>query len=247
MVSKNRIKYFQSLKQKKYRQKYGHFLVEGEKSVSELLHSNFIVDEILAVPEWIAGNSETLKSIQVSECTESDLKKISSFSTPSPVCALAKTMHSAELPDQSNWVLVLDGIKDPGNMGTIIRTADWYGVNKVLCSEDCVDFYNPKVISSSMGSFTRIQAIYTNIVDYLSTSQRAMACVLEGESIYGIEPTQGGVIIIGSESHGISQAVLSLSQVKKITIPGKSEVESLNAAIATGIVLDRLVNSVEHK
>jgi RNA methyltransferase, TrmH family len=247
MLSKNRVKYIQSLKQKKFRQKYGQFLVEGEKSVAELLHSNFIVDEILAVPDWIQRNLEISGELKITECDETQLRKISAFSSASPVCAVAQTIvNDVNLADDS-WTIVLDGIKDPGNLGTIIRTADWYGIKNIVCSVDCVDFYNSKVISSTMGSFSRIQPVYANLLDFLKSTPAAFACVLGGESIRTVQSTPSGTLIIGSESHGIRPDIINLPQVKLITIPGIGLAESLNAAIATGIALDRLVDSVELK
>lgn len=245
MLSKNRLKYLQSLKQKKYRQKYGQFLVEGEKSVAELLHSDFIVDEIIADERFAEQNPEILEGRDVTLADGSQMQRLSSFSSSPPIAALANMPKSKHRISDDEWVLVLDGIKDPGNLGTIVRTADWYGIKSLVCSEDCVDFYNPKAISSTMGSFTRLQAQYTDLVSFLKGRKNPLACVLNGESIRKNGGFDSKTLIIGSESHGISQEVLDLTGILPVTIPGAGSTESLNAAIATAIALERLTVSVD--
>lgn len=141
---------------------------------------------------------------------------------------------------RAGWVIALDGINDPGNLGTIIRIADWYGVTGIVCSQDTVDQFNPKAITSTMGSFVRVQVHYTDLQKYLKNSKlQVFACVMDGESVYSVKAGEG-VLLIGSESHGIRDDVKELATVK-ITIPAKGKAESLNAAVATGIVCDRLI------
>lgn len=246
MISKNRLKYLVSLKQKKYRQKYGHFLVEGEKSVLELLHSDFNVNEIIADGKWLAENGEKFSNFSIEEVEPEQLAKISYFSSPSPICAVAEIKaNEKDIHPGKGWTIALDGIKDPGNLGTIIRTADWYGIEKVFCSSDCVEFYNPKVISSTMGSFTRLQPQYGDLTEFLAKSKNVMACVLGGRNIRTVEHKTSGVILIGSESHGISEDILKLEHINKVTIPGAGSAESLNAGIATAIACERLIPSVD--
>lgn len=244
MLSKNRIKFLQSLKQKKYRQKYGHFLVEGEKSVAELLHSEYEVDEIIADENWLSKQDESWRELEATLTDDIGMGKISAFSSPSPVCAVVKIPVSIPKAE-SKWAIALDGIKDPGNLGTIVRTADWYGIKQVYCSKDCVDFFNPKTISSTMGSFARIVPEYIDLKEKLGKLEHVYACVLNGTNIREVSNANGGVIVIGSESHGISDEVLALPNIERVTIPGPGGAESLNAAIATAIACERLVPYID--
>lgn len=244
MLSKNRIKYLRSLKLKKFRQKYNNFTVEGEKIVSEILQSsNVEIETIIATSTWKTQyfNQTFGKSILYEEAVENDLKKITNFSSPSSVFLVGKKM-SADWEDdifKSNFSLYLDGIQDPGNFGTILRIADWYGIPYVFCSDKCADLYNPKVIQSSMGAFLRVKVIpldfeilatrYPNVPFY--------GTVLDGKNIFKINEYEKGVIVIGNEGKGISSTILE-QLTHRIFIPkGKNGgAESLNAAVATGIV-----------
>lgn len=244
MLSKNRIKYLRSLKLKKFRQKYNNFTVEGEKIVSEMLQSsNVEIETIIATPKWKTEyfNQTLGKSILYEEAVENDLKKITNFSSPSSVFLVGKKIDAVCEDDvfKNNFSLYLDGIQDPGNFGTILRIADWYGIPYVFCSDKCVDLYNPKVIQSSMGAFLRVKVIP---LDFEKLANRYpdvpfYGTVLDGKNIFEINEYENGVIVIGNEGKGISSAILK-QLTHRIFIPkGKNGgAESLNAAVATGIV-----------
>jgi TrmH family RNA methyltransferase len=244
VLSKNKIKLINSLKNKKGRQESGLFVVEGEKMVDELINSNFKVDCIIAIPEWISQNSNIIKEIQSFETDEPTLKKISSLTTPNKVLALAKIKESKinfeEL--ESDLSLVLDTIQDPGNLGTIIRTADWFGIKNIICSHNSVDVYNSKVIQSTMGAVFRTNVYYEdleNLFQKINSSIDVYGTFLEGENIYSNDLNKNGLIVFGNESKGISRSIEKYI-TKKITIPSFSSLngsmESLNITAAAAIV-----------
>jgi len=243
MLTKAQIKHLQGLKLKKYRQNYTDFVIEGDKLITEALLGNVIPDLLIATPEWLKANAGTLPEyIQVAEADANEMAKISSLSTPSPVLALVKK----QIPDlqrihpETSWVIALDDIRDPGNLGTILRTADWFGINAVVCSEDCVELYNPKVIQSTMGAIFRVQVVYTNLAQWItSKSVKAYAAVLDGEDIRHVHFGDAGVLVIGSESHGISPEVKAACQ-HQISIPGFGRADSLNASVAAAICMHQL-------
>lgn len=243
MLTKAQIKHLQDLKLKKYRQNYDEFIIEGEKLTTESLLGNADLRLIVATREWIQTNSSILPStIPVEIATEKDLQKISSLVTAPPVIALVGKMNYtiSSISPNGKWIIALDGINDPGNLGTIIRTADWFGIDTIVCSLDCVDCYNPKVVQSTMGSLFRVKVIYTDLLDFLSkNSQNAYAAVLSGENLNNLTFNSEGVLVIGSESHGISDVVLQKCS-KKLTIPQFGQAESLNAGVATGIILSAI-------
>lgn len=241
MVTKNEIKFVQSLHRKKYRQKYSQFIVEGTKSVVELINSSYQVNHIYASKEWLNEHVDQLKSIKQTEASLADLERLSFFKSASPVVAVAE-MPQEEIPATSDqWILALDGISDPGNLGTIIRIADWYGIKHIICSDDTVDQFNPKTISSTMGSFTRVMFHYTDLKEYIQqTNQEVYFTLMQGADVKTINPKQPGIIVIGSEANGISDEVLQLPHTA-VTIPKNGQAESLNAAVATGIICDRLI------
>ncbi len=243
MLSKSQIQLVSSLKINKYRNLERKFVVEGPKMVQELLQSDFITEVIYANEKWISQNSSRLKNnIQVHPITDKELSRISTLKAPNQVLALVR------IPDQTddfadfeaNLVLILDDISDPGNMGTIIRTADWFGVQHIICSENCADVYNPKVVQATMGSVFRVKIRYMLLKEFLISLPAKIpvfGTTLDGDSIYETELTKNGVIIIGNESHGISADLLPYLK-NKISIPGYSAgAESLNASLATAIVL----------
>ena len=182
LVTKNQIKFVQSLHRKKYRQKYSQFMVEGEKSVVELIHSNFIIDSIYATSDWINEHQDITKDIPLFESSKTDLERMSFFKSASPVIAVANQAIN-QIRQKSDWELILDDIKDPGNLGTIVRIADWYGIKNIYCSEETVDVYNPKTISSSMGSFSRVQVIYGDLKHQIQESTKPIYYTLmDGDS-----------------------------------------------------------------
>jgi TrmH family RNA methyltransferase len=241
MLSKSFEKYANSLKQKKQRMGLRRFIAEGEKSCTELLHSNLKIEKIVALPEWIAANESLLKkheSIIVS-ASELEIKRISSLSTPSPVLLVAE-IPSGKIDKQvvnENLNLVLDNIRDPGNMGTIIRIADWFGIPYIFCTPDSVDIYNPKVIQATMGSIARVRVFEMNIAELFDEfpSLTRYGADVKGENIFQLTLSNKGFIVIGNESHGISSNLASFIE-QKISIPKTGNAESLNAAVATAII-----------
>lgn len=244
MLSKSKLKYIQTLGQKKFRQQEGCFIAEGPKIVAELLLARReYVLEIFAVKEWISENSRLIGTTPCQEITEQELERISQLNTPNKVLALLKQFESSgPVIAKGSIVLALDNIQDPGNLGTIIRIADWFGVEQLVCSNDSADIYNPKVVQASMGSIARVKVLYTELADWLETQKdnRIYAALLEGQDITGMEKMNEGIILVGNESKGISPELLDLANMR-ITIPQKGKAESLNAAVATGIILSHLV------
>lgn len=244
MLSKSKVKYIQSLGQKKFRQQEGVFIAEGPKLVLELLLSvpgNIV--EIFALKEWIEAHQTQIKAFTCSEISEQELEKISQLATPNLVIAVLTNLDKTAPPQaKEQVVLALDGIQDPGNLGTIIRIADWFGVTQIVCSEDSADVYNPKVVQSTMGSIARVRISYTDLQQWLKEQKDTAiyATVLQGEDINRMKKISSGILLIGNESKGISPEILKLANAT-ITIPRKGGAESLNAAVATGIVLSHLI------
>lgn len=250
MISKNKIKYLRSLKLKKVRQKYNNFTVEGEKIALEILQSqNVEFESIIVTEDWKNKHfNQALKNHPEIEIAEAkDFKHFSNFSTPSSVFVVAKQL-STEWDNEvikNNFSLYLDGIQDPGNFGTILRIADWFGIPYVFCSEKCADLYNHKTIQSSMGAFLRVKVMYLPFEEVLEKCGEMpfYGTVLEGKNIFEENNYKKGVIVIGNEGKGISPKILN-KITHQILIPkGKNGgAESLNAAVATGIVCAILTN-----
>ena len=234
MLTKNQIKLIRSLSLKKNRQKHGLFIVEGEKLVNEVLSSDWQVEGIYATKEWLGENATIISN--------NDLSRISSLKTPNKVVAVVK-IKKGTLDINSNTVLALDGIKYPGNLGTIIRLADWFGVEDIICSDDCVDYLNPKVVQSSMGSFTRVNLHYTSLMDAFKkySDYKLFMTVLNGTPLSEMTNADKKIVVMGSESKGISNKILKLTS-DKITIPKSksSKAESLNVSVATAIILSAI-------
>ncbi|HEY0651687.1 MAG TPA: RNA methyltransferase [Chryseosolibacter sp.] len=241
MLSKADIRYIKSLQVKKYRKQEQCFIVEGAKSVQELLQSDFHVVTLLGTPDFLTTIDPKINA-RVEEVSEKDLEGLGEFQTSNSAVAVArmKPNRPVMLLDHQ-YALVLDDIRDPGNLGTIIRTADWYGINSIIASSETADFYNPKVINSTMGSFTRASIYYTDLVSFLDSvkGRPIYGAYLEGQNIYKTKFAAGGFIVIGNESRGIN-GVLEKYISQKITIPRVGKAESLNAAIATAVILDNL-------
>lgn len=230
----------------KFRSEEGLFVVEGVKLVDELLTSSFVIKTIFATQAWIAGKQFPTDRylVDVEEISEAELKKISALTTPNQVLAVVRTKNY-QTPEFSSeeWVLALDQIRDPGNMGTIIRTADWFGISRIVASIGTVDLWNPKVVQASMGSIFRIPVHYTDLAAYLEeakTLSLVYGAFMEGSSIGNISLGKEGVLVIGSESHGISPETEAFI-THKITIPSamagnNGRAESLNASLATAIL-----------
>lgn len=241
MISKAKIKYIKSLQVKKYRKQEQCFVVEGAKSVEELLSSGFEVTWLAATEEFARTHERRIREsrAELVLATTDELSAAGSFQTNDACVALArmKPNEPFSLPP-GQLALALDDIRDPGNLGTMIRTADWYGVKHMVASEETADFYNAKVIAATMGSFGRVHVYYTSLPQFLKSSgAHVYGTFLQGADVHKTDFTTGGFIVIGNESNGISREVES-SVTSRITIPRYGNAESLNAAIATGIVLD---------
>lgn len=243
MLSKLQVKYIQSLGQKKFRDIEGTFVAEGPKLVEEILQSASIeITAVYALKNWMEQNSTLLKKLNVTEISEEYLSKISSLKTANRVVAVVKKIKEDLSPDLKGKItLVLDAIRDPGNLGTIIRIADWFGVKNIICSKDCADCYNSKVIQSTMGSIARVNIIYTELNAFLKEYPgiRIYAAGIEGKDVKSMTRLHEGIIVIGNESQGISPEMEKLANVK-ITISRVGKAESLNAAVATAIILSHL-------
>ena len=242
-MTKNDIKFIQSLKQTKFRKENKMFVVEGNKLVSELLASNFNVENILITESWMEKFPEMASSLKYYEIVNAkQMEQMSSMVTPPGIIATAHTPSYNINPENAanEIILALDGINDPGNLGTMIRTADWFGINKIVCSNDCADAWQAKTIQSTMGSIFRIHIMETDLREFLSNINAPIyGALMEGENIFTKKiEKKNGVIIIGSESHGIRKDVLPLV-TSPIHIPrGKgSQTESLNASIAAAIII----------
>jgi len=239
MLSNKWLKYINSLQIKKYRLEHQAFLVEGKKSVEELLHSSLTIKYLFASKSFIYSNEKLLQGIEVHECTEDELTKVGTFENNNSAIAVANypSFNSQNIDYKANTI-VLDHIQDPGNLGTIIRTADWYGINQIICSENTTDAFAPKVVNSSMGSLFRTNIIYTPLPAFLQKTETAIyGALLNGENIHTTKTSNPFTLVIGNESNGISNEINGLIK-NKITIPRFGETESLNAAIATAILLD---------
>ncbi len=243
MLSKSEIKYIQSLFQKKYREAENCYLVEGPKIVDEALKSaGTAVKKIFGAANWVDQHQSRYPEIQMTIATDFELQKISQLKTPNQVIALIEKPERRQ-PRQAtakNSTLVLDGIQDPGNLGTIIRTADWFGVPQVICSQDCADIYNSKVVQSAMGSLFHVPVYYVSVPQWLQTQQtEILGAVLDGTPLKKTSLLNTGVLIIGNESKGIRPEVARFL-TRKVTIEKNGAAESLNAAVAAGILLSHL-------
>jgi TrmH family RNA methyltransferase len=240
MLSKAKIKFIKSLQLKKYRKQEQCFVVQGSKSVQELLASDFEVLTLFATPDFLSA-VQAPSGVEVIEVSEKELADLSEFQTNDAALAIARTRNNdAVVIHPNEFGLVLDDIRDPGNLGTIIRTGDWFGIDKIIVSEETADFYNPKVISATMGSFARVKIFYTDLEQYLTTASIPVyGAYLHGENVHEVNFGQGGLILIGNESHGISPS-LERYVTNKITIPQYGRAESLNAAIATAVICDNV-------
>jgi len=242
MISKSQLKYIQSLGQKKHRDEEGVFIAEGPKLIKELLQSeNAEVKHLYAIHEWMQENEKFLQGVDVTEINEEELERMSQFKTPNQVIAIIKKFGTEEPVAEGKISLVLDAVQDPGNLGTIIRLADWFAIPQVICSHDCADIYNPKVVQATMGSIARVKVFYTDLSLWLKKQNktRVYATMLEGKDVTKMSALEEGLIIIGNESKGIGDELLQYAN-EKITIPKKGKAESLNAAVAAGIILSNL-------
>jgi RNA methyltransferase, TrmH family len=246
MISKNQIKDITTLHQKKFRKELNLFIAEGPKVVDEFLHSELKITEIYGLQNWVDKNLLLLKKKGCAYfiVTEAELIRISSLQAPNEVIAICQQpiYQEKEIDKQADLFLYLDGISDPGNMGTIIRMTDWFGLKQIFCSDNCAEIFNPKVVQSTMGSLARIN-FYTMSLENACkvVDAKAYGATLAGENIYTTNFPKKSMLVIGSESHGISNENMQLL-TKQITIPQAKggTTESLNAAVATSIILSEV-------
>jgi len=243
MLQRSKVKYIQNLGHKKFREEEGLFIAEGPRLIHELLieKKNFI-KEIFAVKEWMDENALVTADLELNEITEGELERISQLRTPNKVLALVR-IPGEEMPANLHGkiVLALDAVQDPGNLGTIIRIADWFGLSDIICNHQTADCFNPKVVQATMGSLARVKVHYADLPAWLA-SQKKMplyACTMEGKNVSTMGKIKEGIIVIGNEAKGIDTWIEGLSH-EKITIVGKGGADSLNAAVATGIILFQL-------
>ena len=244
MISKNNLKYIKSLQLKKIRVAENRFLVEGAKSVLEVLDSNFTIHQLLCTESFASTNNILLNNKEINKeiSTEQELSDIGNFATNNTAIAVVEMKtNKILLPAEKEYILLLDNIADPGNLGTIIRIADWYGINKIIASENTAEIYNPKVIASSMGSFTRVNIFYTSLENYLKENKTYIyAARLEGESIHNTSFTRtGGMVLMGNESHGIDKVLYAFVD-EFVFIPRYGLAESLNVGVATAVFCDKI-------
>ena len=244
------------LADKKYRIETGLFIVEGEKNIRELLQSDFVVSDILGTSQFLDSILEEVNAydermqtrVELKETKQDELERTGTLMTNAAGIAVVKQKEAAGIDTvvehaKEHLVLVLDDVRDPGNLGTIIRTADWYGVKYIIASPTTTDFYNPKTVSATMGAFTRINVIYAALTDLFEQTAShklpVIAALLDGKNAHTAKLPHTGFLLMGSESHGIAKDLIPYT-THKVTIPRFGDAESLNVSVATGILLDTL-------
>ena len=237
MIVKSQLKLIRSLHQKKYRNQHQLFIAEGIKVVNELLDSDFRPYQLYTTdPQILATSKVAFEAI-----SEGELKQMSTLTTPNTVLGVFH-IPEAEKVEFSDWILVLDAVRDPGNLGTIIRLCDWFGIRHLVCSATTVDCYNPKVLQATMGSIARVNLVYTDLTVFLKEASRPVyGAFMNGSSVYSEKLPKAGILVMGNEANGISEEIEKLTS-KKIAIPqfGKKTAESLNVASATSILLNEI-------
>ena len=245
MLSKSNIKLINQLKLKKYREEHGLFISEGTINTLDFLNSNLNTTKLYATQEWLNKFSNNLVGVECHCVDSKEMKKISALKSPSDVLGIFEIplIEKDTAADPNNFSIMLDDIKDPGNLGTIIRTADWFGIDIIYCSKHTVDSFNPKVVQASMGSLSRVKLIYMDLEPFISSLHSSMpiyGAVMDGESLNTEKTPKPGIILIGSEAHGLSTE-LEKHITSKLTIPmiSRNELnapESLNASVACAII-----------
>lgn len=244
MLSKSQISFVKSLHQKKYRKEHGLFLVEGIKSFKEFINSSFKIHSLFYTSEQYNLLPKLPANINLFEVNNAELGKISTLQTPQGLIALIHIPKKEEINQQdlkNQFTLILDGVQDPGNMGTIIRTADWFGFKNIICSEDCVEAYNSKTIQATMGSLARVNIYYKDLNLLLEKNEiPVFGALLDGQSIYKTNWGKEGLVILGNEGRGISDEIIEKIN-QPITIPRIGGAESLNVAISAAILCAEIV------
>ncbi len=243
MISKSQISFITSLQQKKIRKERGLFIVEGLKSISEFIHSDYTTDTIFYTENVVPKLGNLSQNIKLFEISPNELSKISALNSPQQILALIKIPEHRGLTTQTlkgSFTLVLDGIQDPGNLGTIIRTADWFGMKNLVCSEDTVDAYNPKVVQATMGSLARVHVEYTDLAKFLQNSSvPVFGALLDGKPIYNTNFGEEGIVVLGNEGNGIRPEIID-KITYPVTIPRFGKAESLNVAISASIICSEI-------
>jgi TrmH family RNA methyltransferase len=242
-ISKNQIKLITSLSQKKYRQKHKLFIAEGVKVVGEFLASSFELETLFCID----GLDSEVSDQKIVRISENDLKKISSLKTPNKMLGLFR-IPTQKPQKNSNLIMALDAVNDPGNLGTIIRLCDWFGVDQIICSNDTVDSFNQKVVQASMGSLTRVSIHYLDLANYLTnTNLPAFIADMDGVNVYNTQLPKEGILVMGNEANGVCEEIKQLVTTK-IAIPrfgAIQETESLNVATASAILLSEFRRGIE--
>lgn len=243
MISKSQISFIKSLHQKKIRKEHGLFIVEGLKSLSEFIHSDYVVETIFHTENVMPKLGKLSQNIKAHQISTSELSKISSLTSAQQVLALVKIPQFTALTTnllKGSFTLALDGIQDPGNLGTIIRTADWFGIKQIICSADTADVYNSKVVQASMGSLARVQVNYLDLQDFIKDADIPVyGAVLNGKTLYNTNFGSEGIILMGNEGQGIRPELLKHISYP-ITIPAFGKAESLNVAISAAIICSEI-------
>lgn len=246
MLTKAQNKYIRSLSQQKYRKEHNVFIAEGDKIATEWLKSGQQVQMIVCTEDWIPAHAAMIQKHEEADLyivKEHELEAITTLQTPNKVLLVVHMPEPVKPVIKDEWCIALDGIQDPGNMGTIIRIADWFGINQIVCSEDSVEIYNPKVIQSAMGGHLRVNVHTTDLAEFIQqTTLPVLAATLDGENVYTFPEMNSGVLLIGNESKGISHHLIEKAD-RRITIPRLGGAESLNAAVSAGILCALLKRS----
>jgi len=245
MLTKNNTKFIKSLQLKKFRQKEGLFIVEGAKNTLELLNSSYKLKYLIVSEDFLDRHQKEINSSEIEPIIvkEKELSALGAFQSKTDALAVVYEKTPPKY-DSNGFDLVLDDIRDPGNLGTIIRLADWYGIKNIICSETTAEFYNPKVISASMGSIFRTNLYRRDLKEFLAENKhrKIYGALLEGENVHQVKFEANGLLVIGNESNGIHSELISLI-TERVTIPKIGQAESLNAAMATAIICDNVFRS----
>jgi len=239
MLSKAQSKYIRSLEMQKFRQEHRTYLAEGDKIAREWLASSARIQMIVALAPWAAQHQDLIRKHPEAELVlaeEEQLKQVSGLQTPNQVILVVALPEPEKDTLPASWALALDAIRDPGNMGTLLRIADWFGIDTVTCSPDCTDVFAPKVVQSAMGAHLRVRVLEQDLPSFIRDSKLpAVAATLEGTNVYGFRAPAKGILVIGNESRGVSEAVKAAC-TQQVSIPRTGGAESLNAAVSAGIL-----------
>lgn len=244
MLSKAQNKYIRSLSQQKYRAEHGVFVVEGDKIAREWLLTGSKIQHIVATASWLQHNvklTDKHPDAVISEVSVDELQTVSQLQTANEVLLVVHKNNDNTILPTDEWCIAVDTLQDPGNMGAIIRIADWFGINHIVATAGSVDYYNPKVIQAAMGGHLRVQLHTTDLSKFIdNTAMPVYAASLDGEDVYRLKNIIPGVLVIGNESKGISEHIMQKA-TRKITIPRRGGAESLNAAVSAGILCALLI------